>query len=74
MLSITGCGTQLTCSGEIGAPPEREFWCSPFSKIGNIFFVQKNYRDDSKDSNTKETIKNSVCENTIGERECNEKE
>ena len=70
---ISGCGTQLTCSGEVGAPPEREFWCSPFSKIGKIFFVQKNYKDN-KNTNINESVNTSICEDTIGDKECNEKE
>ena len=72
LLMVAGCGTQFTCSDEVAAPPEREFWCSPISKVGKIFFVQKNYRDNEK--NNKETVKKSVCEDTIGEKECNEKE
>ncbi len=73
LMMLTGCGTQFTCSGEIGPPPEREFWCSPFQKVGKIFSVQKIYRTEPNTKNNK-LIKDTVCENTIGGKECNEKE
>ena len=72
-LFVTGCGTQFTCSGEIAPPPEREFWCSPFKKVGNIFSVQKIYRTLPNKKNDK-IEKNTICEDTIGGKECNEKE
>ena len=52
-MMLTGCGTQFTCSGEIAPPPEREFWCSPFQKVGKIFSVQKIYRTEPNTKNDK---------------------
>ena len=73
LLMFTGCGTQFTCAGEVAAPPEREFWCSPFKKVGKIFSVQKIYSNSSNNKIDK-LKKQTVCENTIGGKECNVKE
>ena len=70
---LTSCGTQFTCSPEIGAPPERAFWCSPVSKIGSFFSLQKNYKSNQT-STSKEKNNKNLCEKTIGDKECNKVE
>ena len=71
---LTSCGTQFTCSPEIGAPPERAFWCSPVSKIGSFFSLQKNYKRNNQNSTSKENNNKTLCEKTIGDKECNKVE
>lgn len=34
---LTGCGTGMACGNKFGAPPERDFWCSPVSDLGKYF-------------------------------------
>ncbi len=70
---LASCGTQLSCKPEIGAPPEREFWCSPITKIGNFFTVSKQYTKVKTNINNSEKDA-AHCEETIGEKECNIKQ
>lgn len=73
-LFISGCGTKFTCSPEIGAPPERSFWCSPLLGVGKFFTVQKNYKDSDVKRDDGENKRDILCEKTIGDKECNNKE
>lgn len=65
-LTLTSCGTALSCGAEFGAPPERALWCAPVGDIEKFFKVPRTIADPAPSP----SLPIVTCTETLGDRDC----